>query len=463
MEFFDRTTELAFLDGLAATDTPKLLVVYGRRRVGKSELLKRFVQEAGGVYLEARQESDRDTLRRFGLALSQRFKDNVLAASPLSSWDALFEYLQERVPEGTPIVFDEFPYVVEANPAVPSILKSHWDNALSKRRSFIILCGSSVRMMERLLGYNSPLYGRRTQQLKVSPLGFFDAVRFMPKSLAAQRMVEFYSVLGGTPAYLLEFDFGKDLWSNIAQKVMPTTTFLNQDVLFVLREELDEPRNYFSILKSIAKGNSTLGLITNETGLDKQLVGKYLSVLRELDVVQRRVPVTERRSENSRKGVYEVKDPFFRFWFRFVFDAQPQGSLSNAQAVESRVKPHINAFVGKEFERIALSWLNSKPNDKLAGYFFGPWWDKSSEIDAVGLEPHGRKAVLFEVKWSDLALTDAQAVLNSLEGKKGASRDLAGLDASFGIICRSLTGKAVLEKRGYFAFQLADLMARSQV
>lgn len=462
MTFFDRSAETAFLEGLSASGLPKLLVVYGRRRVGKSELLKHFVAKANGVYLEARQESDADILKNFSRALAQRFEDRVLAASPLGNWDALFEYLRARVPEGTPVVFDEFPYVVEANASVPSILQSHWDNFFQKRRSFIILCGSSVRMMERLLGYKSPLYGRRTEQLKVTPLGFFNAVEFMPRKMPAERKAEFYSVLGGTPAYMLEIDFSKDVWSNIAENILPTTKFLNQDVLFVLREELDEPRNYFSILKSIAKGNTTLGLITNETGLEKQLVGKYLSVLRDLEVVERRVPVTEKKNESSRKGIYEIKDSFFRFWFRFVFDAQATGTQPNLETVETRIKPFFNAFVGKEFEHIALAWLNSKPKGFLKGVYFGAWWDNANEIDAVGLGASGKKALLFEVKWGDLKLSESLGVLSRLEEKKNASPDLRNYDASYGIIARSLQGKSELEKRGYAAFELEDIMTSTR-
>ena len=412
VNFKNRKKELSLLNDLRSAKKAKLIILYGRRRIGKTELLREFSKNHESLYLLARQESTQDQLKRFSKQLSIYFNDKVLELNPLRSWDAFFTYLEQKI-TGFCIIFDEFPYLVQSNKSIPSILQDHWDNNFIKKNSFIILCGSSITMMESLLGYKSPLYGRRTEQIMLKPLGFYDASLFFP-NLSPIEKVEFYAVLGGTPAYLLEFDESRDIWKNIRERILKKNSFLSQDVLFILREELNEPRLYFSIIQSIAKGNTKMGNIINDTGLGKGTVGKYLSVLTDLQMVERQVPITEKPTK-SRKGIYVLKDNFFKFWFRFCFE--------NLQYIEQelfdkllneKVKPEFPAFVGKAFENICLEWIKKTNQD----YLFGKWWDKEEEIDIVGIEPSSSKALLIEVKWSDLSEKDVRRLFLDLDNKK---------------------------------------------
>lgn len=454
--FVNRETELSTLEGLYRSGKPKLIMLYGRRRIGKTALLQEFAKEHAGLYFLARQEAERDQLKGFSGALADYFGDEALRLSPLQNCDAFFTYLRDRLPEGVPVFFDEFPFMVEANPSLPSVLQGYWDNHFQKRRSFIVLCGSSVRMMERLAGYKSPIYGRRTEQMLLAPLAFSGARRLMGK-VPVGKAVEFYAVLGGTPAYLQLFDYGRTLKENLVEGFLPKTAFLNQDALFILREELDEPRNYFSILHSLSKGNTTLAAITNDTGLERSLIAKYLSTLMDLHIAERRVPVTERRGARSRKGIYQVSDPYFRFWFRFVFENMAYLEAAGPKKTfEDRIAPGFNSYVGSVFEDVALEWLRSRK--EMAGYALGRWWEKAEEIDIAGLDERNRRLLLAEVKWSGLSERDARRVFNALAGK--ATRvdwQKSDRKTTLGLIAKRMDGKEGFREEGFLAFDLEDM------
>ncbi len=410
--FIDRVTELALLDSWHADKKPKLVILFGRRRVGKTELLKEFSKQHRSLYLIARQASSIDQLKHLSLQFSRFFHDGMLEVNPFQSWDGFFTYIASKC-KGVPVIIDEFPYLVQSTKGLPSILQEYWDSTLSSLDIFMILCGSSVSMMETLLGYKSPIYGRRTGQVLLEPIPFFDARAFFP-SLPVASQVEFYAVAGGTPAYLLEFDESKPLVQNIKENILRKQSFMSQDVEFVLREELDEPRNYFSIILSISKGNTTTGTIVNDTGLDKGTVSKYLGVLADLGIVERRVPVTEKQPRKSRRGIYHLKDNYFKFWFRYVF-ANPQYIEQDLidELIEDKLMPSFNAFVGNAFEDICIEWMKRVH----AGYIVGRWWDRSEEIDIVCINKRKDHAIFVEVKWSTLSSKDARSIARRLVEK----------------------------------------------
>ncbi len=454
--FVNRESEIASLEEAFRSGKPKLVIFYGRRRVGKTELLRNFSKKHSGVYFLARQEAEKDQLKSFSSVLADYFHDETLSYSPLQNYDAFFTYLKAKLPESTPVFFDEFPYMVEASHSLLSVLQGYWDSHFQNRRTFFVLCGSSVRMMERLAGYKSPIYGRRTEQILLSPLKFSDAVKLMQKT-PLERAVEYYSVLGGTPAYLQLFDYSKSLKENIVKNVLPKTAFLNQEALFILREELDEPRNYFSILKSVSKGNTQLAGIINDTGLPRGVVAKYLSVLADLHIVKRIVPITEKSGARSRKGIYKLSDPYFRFWFKFVFEnASYLEGAGPKRTFEDRINPEFNAYVGSVFEEVALEWLKGQKH--LKNYAFGRWWESSHEIDAAGLDEKGGKLLLVEAKWSSLDEREARRTLHSLSeksGKVGWRKEKR--DTTLGIIAKRIESKEKFRREGFLAVDLADM------
>lgn len=222
--------------------------------------------------------------------------------------------LTDKARDRVVVAIDEFPYLVREDPALPSVIQDHWDGKLRDSRIVLILSGSSISMMEELtMQHTSPLFGRRTGQIMLQGLRFTDVLDYIGDFVQA---VELYAVFGGTPAYVMEIDKRKSVFDNIAGRILSPGASLFRDVEFVLRMELYEPRYYFSILYSIARGNNRIGLIMNDTGLNKGIITKYLSILMELRLVERRVPVTEK--QGSRKGLYHLSDNLFTFYFAFV-------------------------------------------------------------------------------------------------------------------------------------------------
>ncbi|MEK6915951.1 MAG: ATP-binding protein [Nanoarchaeota archaeon] len=414
--FKNRVKELEFLKELYSSGSSKLIILYGRRRVGKTELLREFLKKNNGLYILARQESEREQLKKISEQIAEHYSDDVLKLNPFKNWDATFTYLSEK--PRIPIVIDEFPYIVQSSKKVTGILQDYWDNRFSKSKSFIILCGSSITMMEGLLGKKSPIYGRRTEQILLEPLKFKDACLFFPEGMSFHEKVTYYSVLGGMPAYLLEFDFNKNLKENIINTIARKNKFLYQDVLFSLKEELKEPSNYFSIVYSIAKGNSKIGNIINDTGLEKSFVSKYLSILINLQIVERRVPITEKNHARSRNGIYLLKDNFFKFWFKFIFENQEYIEQEKQEKlIIEKILPEINSFSGRIFEEVALSEMIQSKEYK--NYLFGRWWDRTSETDIVGIDKANKKILIGEAKFRKLTKNDLFEIKNKLKEQAG--------------------------------------------
>jgi len=409
--FKNRIKELKLLNDLYNTGKSKLIILYGRRRVGKTELLREFLKKHNGLYLLARQESELEQLKKLSSQIAEFYNDSLLKLNPFSNWDSLFTYLSEK--PRIPIIFDEFPYIVNSSKKAVSILQDYWDNKFSKKDSFIILCGSSIQMMEKLLGKKSPIYGRRTEQIMLEPLKFNDACLFFPKTMSIKEKVMNYSILGGMPAYLLEFDFEKDMKQNIIENALQKNKFLYHDVMFTLKEELKEPKNYFSILYSISKGNTKIGQIVNDTGLEKSFVNKYISVLIDLQLVERRVPITEKSPKKSRNGLYLIKDNFTKFWFKFIFENQEYIEQEKQEKlVNEKIVPELNSFVGRMFEDIIISELIQ--NKEYENYLFGRWWDNDSEADVVGIDKTNKNIIIGEIKFKNLNIKDIVEIKKSL-------------------------------------------------
>lgn len=413
--FLNRDRELSHLRKRYESGDPEFVVLYGRRRVGKSELINQFLHTATGVHLVAREESKHLQLRRFSAELGAYFNDPFLQKTGFSDWDSFFEYLIQRATDRIVIAIDEFPYLIKEDPSLPSMLQEYWDRRLKETEIFLILAGSSISMMESaIMEYGSPLYGRRTGQILLKPLRFVHILDYIGDM---KRAVEFYAVFGGTPAYIMAIDPEQEILENIEEKVMREDSFLFRDVEFVLRAELVEPRYYFSILFSLAGGNNRIGLICNDTGLSKSVVNKYLSILIDLKLVHRRIPVTE--GHRSRKGLYFLSDNLFDFWFSFVnphLDMLERGNAS--LVVDQYVRPQFARYVGKHFEEIVMDLFDHINGDEILPFVFtriGSWWHRGEEIDIVCLAENPYRILFCECKWQDGV--DAPKVLAELRRK----------------------------------------------
>lgn len=417
--FVNREREIEQLERLHASDRAELFILYGRRRVGKTELLRVFQSGRPGVYFVGTLSSDADQLAAFSEQVWRAVHPGAPAGFRFPSWEAAFYFLGE-LPGKPVVVLDEFTYIVAGNRSIPSILQKVWDEVLSKRQILLILCGSYVGMMEReVLSHQAPLYGRRTASALLQPLPLSAVGAFLPRYNAIQR-IEVMAVLGGMPYYLQAFSDSMNLLANIRTHVLDTRGRLFSEPRLLLMDELREPRNYFSIMRAIAHGQTRLNEITQEAKVgESPVTARYLDVLQRLRLVKRVVPVTEPRPEKSRKGVYRIIDPFLRFWFTFVHPNMGSLEMGLADSIlDQRVKPRLDQFVSQAFEDLSREFILGLATSGKLPFLperIGSWWDDNEEIDVVALSEADGALLAAECKWSNRPV--GVDVLGELERK----------------------------------------------
>jgi AAA+ ATPase superfamily predicted ATPase len=399
--FVNRVSELELLEKRYASGKAEFFVLYGRRRVGKTELLARFCEGKRSIFFVSDLGSEISLRTALSAAVNAvLFGPNQMNAV-YSTWEDLLHALaQAAQSERLVVVLDEFPYLVTAHPPLATILQRVWDQTLKNSQIMLILCGSYIGMMEEtVLGYQAPLYGRRTAQYLLEPLQFKDARQFYP-SFNLEDQVRAYAVYGGTPAYLHTIQPQQSLKENILDGILSRGSFLYDEVRFVLQQELREPRNYFAILQAIAAGKTRLNEIKQATGIDGATA--YLDTLQQLHLVERLVPVTETQPQKSRRGIYRLKDNYLRFWFRYVHPNRSQLERGGAQTIlDNQVLSEIDHFASLTFEEVCQQFFwQSGLTGKLpfVPTNIGNWWNANEEIDLVVL---GEKdAILVECKWT---------------------------------------------------------------
>lgn len=402
--FIDRTAELANLEAHHRSGRAELFVLYGRRRVGKTELLRYFCAGKPHIFFIATLSSDRDQLASFSQEIWRFTHPETPAGFTFPSWEAAFRALAE-LPGRPIVVLDEFTYLIGGNKAIPSVLQKVWDEALRSSQVFLILCGSYVGMMEReILGYQAPLYGRRTGSYLLQAMELPAAAAFFPAYTPIQQ-IEAWAVLGGMPYYLTAFSDQLDIFANIRAHILDNQGSLRREPQFLLMEELREPRNYFSILRAIAHGSTRLNEISQAAGVGgAATTARYLDILQELRLVRRVVPATETRPDKSKRGLYRITDAFLRFWFRYVHPHQGSLDLGLGDAVLAhRVQPTFDQFVGYAFEEAAQAHIARLARAGQLAFLperVGSWWDRAAEVDVVAVSDADGALLLGECKWS---------------------------------------------------------------
>jgi hypothetical protein len=319
--FVNREEELGILTELYHKNKSVLFILYGRRRTGKTTLLKKFIEnKKKSVYFLADTQLEQENIGRFRAMTVDGLGDMAICDLSLS-WEGIFRHIasfakgQERK---TIIIIDEFQYLVKSNHAVPSIFQRLWDEILDGAPVMLIL-GSLIEMMYRTtLSYQSPLYGRRSGELLMKPMGFHGFRGFF-ETENFEKLLKIYSFTGGVPRYIEDVNERLSSEKNIYKNILVKGSPLRNEPKFILAEKIDAPNTHFSILSAIAHGEHKVGRIAKRLQIKVQGLNRYLETLRELDLVGRDVPITEKNPAKSRKGLYRIKDNFFRFWFRFVF------------------------------------------------------------------------------------------------------------------------------------------------
>ncbi len=407
--FVNRKDELDFLEDIYSSSEAELIVIHGKRRIGKSELARKSIKNLGKtVYYQATETTPTVQLEEFIEIAEKKFPK---VKDVRRDWEPILRFLGEK---GAIVIIDEFPYLIESDRSIPSKFQRIWDHELEKSNIKLVLIGSSISIMEdKVLSGGSPLHGRRTGQIDLKPLSFRNAMRFYPNFSPLQKVLT-WSIFGGTPHYLKSLDNTKSMKENVEDLLLSQQGLLRDEPDFLLRTELKTPSRYMGILKSISKGKVSRNEIAQDIGLDGSKAGSYLSKLETLRLVEREVPVTE-EPPKSRSGQYKVKEPLFRFWFRFIHGKKNRISLSD-DPFDEIVKPEINDYVSPQFEQLCqkrLPELLSRKYKKI-----GRWWFGEEEIDVVGITERGK--VLGECKFSDSKV--GQRELTKLEEKENKIR-----------------------------------------
>jgi AAA+ ATPase superfamily predicted ATPase len=408
--FIGRKKELELLDNLWTLPRATLLILYGRRRVGKTRLLTHWLNRHAehGLYWMAEATSALEQLRSFSQAIIHFIDPETPTPEDFtySTWEqALRQVALHAEKERMVLFIDEVTYLMDVNPGFVGTLQKAWDHWLSDSNLMLALSGSQMGLMQKkILAYDAPLYGRDTAQVRLSPMPFSATKKFFPGYSAADR-VAIYTMWGGVPAYWERLDQELSVMENLQRQLMPYQSWMIDESRTLLQDFITEPHNYVAVLRAIADGLQSLGEISERAGLSGNHTSFYLSVLRDAGFVKRQVPISQLEQQDSRRGRYFVVDPFLRFYYRFLAAFQSKLALGQQQqtihAIEEALPQFIEANTWRELSR---NWLlEASANDEfpLPVENVGSEWKRNFMVDVVGLDKESKSIVLGDCFWRE--------------------------------------------------------------
>lgn len=404
--FIGRKREITALDKLYNSNKFEFAVIYGRRRVGKTALINHFIDDKESIYFMGVESNEKQNLENFSKSIIE-YSSGIEAETSFLSFQAALEYvfkLSER--KRLILVIDEYPYVARSSKSLASTLQLLIDKYKDTSKLMLILCGSSMSYMEdEVLAYKSPLYGRRTAQMKIQPFSFEETCRCF-KNFSDEDKALAYGIVGGTPQYLLQMDDRLSIEDNIKNTYLNPISFLYEEPTNLLKQEVREPAIYTAIITAIAVGASRMSDISNKVGEDSNICANYLKSLINLGIVKKETPYGEK---TSRKSIYSIEDNMFRFWYRFVPNNNSVIMRGAADIVYRRIEPQLSEYMGAVFEGMCKQYLWKLLLDGNSPVEFselGRWWGndpiekKQTEIDIMG-EQDKKTALFGECKWTN--------------------------------------------------------------
>lgn len=403
--FIGREYELEALNKLYGSNKFEFVVIYGRRRVGKTALISEFIKDKKAIFFTGVETNEKQNLANFSSCIME-YASKITPNISFSDFQTALEYVFEISRENrTVVVIDEYPYVARASKSLASTLQFLIDKNKDNSKLFLILCGSSMSYMEdHVLSYKSPLYGRRTAQLNIKPFEFFDMCRYFSK-MSKEDMALAYGIMGGTPQYLIQFDENLSMETNIKNTYLNPSSFIFEEPNNLLKQEVREPATYNAVITAIANGATKLKEISDKVGEDSSKCSAYVKNLIELGIVKKEMPYGEK---TNRKTIYAISDNMFRFWYRFIPENMSLISRGAADIAYNRIAPEISSYMGNVFEEICKQYLWKMLTESKCDIFFndlGRWWGTNPktksqvEIDIMGTEKNS--AIFGECKWTN--------------------------------------------------------------
>lgn len=427
-----REKELSTIEDKYNSNKFEFLVMYGRRRVGKTTILNEIAKKHNAIFFSAQEKNDELNLEDFSRAIENHYDKKYFAT--FKNWQNALDYITERLSneKRTLLIIDEFPFIASQNPSIKSIFQHTIDHQWQDKNIFLILCGSSVSFMENeVMGYKSPLYGRMTSSIEVKPFDYFDGIKFFPDYSIEDKIIS-YGILGGIPRYLCAFDSKKSVKQNIIENIIRKSEFLNDEPQTLLRMELREPAIYNSILNAIAGGCNKISEIADRVHEEKTKISKYMLTLQNLRLVEKKIPCGE--NPESKKAIYVIKDFFYSFWYRFIFSNENYFTMLDEELACEEIYEQINDFMGLHFEEICKQFLIRLAKNKKLPFIpfeIGKWWGNNpilkaqDDVDILAFDRTKTKAIFCECKFRNKKmpleefddLITASKIFNSIEEK----------------------------------------------
>ena len=402
-KFIDRKTEWKSLQEEYEKDRASFVIVYGRRRVGKSTLLSEFCDGKKSIQFLAMEESETLNREAFAKTVGAQLDISILKEARFDRWEPIFLQIAEKISaeEKLILVMDEFQYLGKSNPAFPSVFMKIWDEILKDKNIMVILCGSLIQMMTaQTLNYGSPLYGRRTAQIRMGQIPYMYYGEFVPEKSEDERM-QMYAVTGGVPKYIELFDVKTDIYTAIEQNIINANAFLYYEPEFLLEKEVSEIGSYFSLLRVIALGATKLSEISARLEVKQTSLSKYIKTLIELDILERQTPITEENPEKSKMGQYRIKDNYIRFWFAYVYPNRGMIETGHQEYAMERIRKHfIEGHMSYVYEDICREKIWEYASELPEFNRVGRWWNKNCEIDIVAYDSSGKDMIFGECKYT---------------------------------------------------------------
>lgn len=402
--FIGRDKELSALDKLYQSDQFEFVVIYGRRRVGKTALINQFIRDKKSIYFMGIESNEKQNLENLSKSIIE-FSSGIQTETSFSSFQAALEYafkLAEN--ERVILTIDEYPYVARSSKSLASTLQLLIDKYKDTSKLMLILCGSSMSYMEdHVLAYKAPLYGRRTAQMKIQPFDFEESCRYF-HNFSEEDKALIYGIVGGTPQYLLQMSDKLSVEENIKNTYLNPMSFLYEEPVNLLKQEVREPAIYNAIITAIATGHSRMSEISSKVGEDTNVCSNYIKNLINLGIIQKETPYGEKA---SKKSIYSIEDNMFYFWYRFVLDNNSLIARGAADLAYKRIAPQLPNYMGRVFEEICKQYLWKQllaGNAPIEFISLGRWWGNDpiqksqAEIDIMG-EQDSETALFAECKW----------------------------------------------------------------
>lgn len=402
--FIGREKEVKELEKLYRSDKFEFVVIYGRRRVGKTALINHFIDDKKAIYFMGVESNDKQNLENLSKSIME-YSNEIPVNTYFTSYQSALEYVfQLAEKERIILSMDEYPYVARSSKSLASTLQLLIDKYKDTSKLMLILCGSSMSYMEdHVLAYKAPLYGRRTAQMKISPFDFGECCRYL-KNMSGEELALMYGIVGGTPQYLLQMDDNQSVEDNIKNTYLNPMSFLYEEPVNLLKQEVREPAIYTAIITAIATGYTRMSEIAGKVGEDTSVCSGYIKSLINLGIIKKETPYGEK---NSKKSIYAIEDNMFYFWYRFVLGNNSMIMRGAIDLVYKRIEVELNNYMGRVFEDICVQYLwqilltGKSPIEFMS---LGRWWGNDpkkkcqAEIDIMG-EENCETALFAECKW----------------------------------------------------------------